>query len=333
MPRPMDIAGDLIEVDSSSSADSGFGDEISNFTASVRASIYEYPIENGRRYHAFRSGVYCLPNDEVGTVPSLEQDRLDLTHVLIITAIGDKLFLAPVDPNKMSRILDIGTGTGIWSMAMGEQFPNLEARYDLSAIQPPWVPPNVKFIVDDVEAPWVSQPPFDFIFCRYMTACISNWPLLVERIYENVAQGGWAEFQDFDLVFYSQDGALSQQDGNIGYWSNQMFEAVRQIGREPHPGPNLERWVCNAGFKNVHREKFKIPVGSWAKERRLKEVGLLNLAQMLDGLEAFSQRCFCQVLRWEKDDLLDLLEKVRMELMNKSLHLRFEFYVVYGQKC
>lgn len=28
----------------------------SNFTDSVRASILTYPIENGRRYHAFRSG-------------------------------------------------------------------------------------------------------------------------------------------------------------------------------------------------------------------------------------------------------------------------------------
>ena len=27
--------------------------------------------------------------------------------------IGDKLFLAPIDTDKMHRVLDIGTGTGI----------------------------------------------------------------------------------------------------------------------------------------------------------------------------------------------------------------------------
>jgi hypothetical protein len=28
----------------------------STFTASITSSILDYPIENGRRYHAFRSG-------------------------------------------------------------------------------------------------------------------------------------------------------------------------------------------------------------------------------------------------------------------------------------
>ena len=51
--------------------------------------------------------VYYMPNDE------LEQDRLDLSHALMTKAIGDKLFLAPVDTDKMQRVLDIGTGTGI----------------------------------------------------------------------------------------------------------------------------------------------------------------------------------------------------------------------------
>ncbi|KAK0639482.1 S-adenosyl-L-methionine-dependent methyltransferase [Cercophora newfieldiana] len=323
-------ADGLIEVDSGGDEDSGFGDEISRFTASIRSSVLEYPIENGRRYHAFRSGVYCLPNDE------LEQDRLDLTHVLMTTAIGGKLFLAPVDAGRIGRVLDIGAGTGIWSMAMGEEFPNLEViGNDLSAIQPQWVPSNVRFIVDDIESPWPPQPSFDFIFCRYMAACIENWPQLVERVYENLNPTGWAEFQDFDLVFHSQDGSSSLPPStcsNIIFWSSQMFEAVRLTSREPHPGPHLEQWVRAAGFTNVHCQRFSLPIGSWAKEKRLKEVGLLNLAQILDGLEAFSLRCFCQVLGWEREEVLELLEKVRAEMMNRRVHLQLEFYVVYGQK-
>jgi hypothetical protein len=57
---------------------------------------------------------------------------------------------------------------------------------DLSPIQPPWVPPNVKFEVDDVEEPWVYSAPFDFIFCRYMLACIQDWPKLVRNAYKYV---------------------------------------------------------------------------------------------------------------------------------------------------
>jgi ubiquinone/menaquinone biosynthesis C-methylase UbiE len=57
--------------------------------------------------------VYCLPNDE------LEQDRLDLSHLLMTKAIGDKLFLAPIDMDKTQRVLDIGTGTGICTHKLG----------------------------------------------------------------------------------------------------------------------------------------------------------------------------------------------------------------------
>ena len=49
------------------------------------------------------------------------------------------------------------------------------------------VPPNVKFEIDDVESPWTHDSPFDYIFCRYMTACIQDWPKLVGSVFELVA--------------------------------------------------------------------------------------------------------------------------------------------------
>ena len=48
------------------------------------------------------------------------------------------------------------------------------------------VPPNVKFEIDDVESPWLHSVPFDYIFCRYMAACIQDWPKLVGNIFEFV---------------------------------------------------------------------------------------------------------------------------------------------------
>lgn len=40
-------------------------------------------------------------------------DRLDFNHMLMTKAIGNKLFLAPIDAGKVHNVLDIGTGTGI----------------------------------------------------------------------------------------------------------------------------------------------------------------------------------------------------------------------------
>ncbi|GJC81586.1 secondary metabolism regulator LAE1 [Colletotrichum liriopes] len=55
---------------------------------------------------------------------------------------------------------------------------------DLSAIQPQWVPSNVKFEIDDVESTWVGNKKYDFIMCRYMAAAIRDWPKLVKNIYK-----------------------------------------------------------------------------------------------------------------------------------------------------
>jgi hypothetical protein len=49
---------------------------------------------------------------------------------------------------------------------------------------PNFVPPNVKFEVDDVESEWVHDAKFDWIFCRYMAASIFEWPKLVGNIFE-----------------------------------------------------------------------------------------------------------------------------------------------------
>lgn len=42
-------------------------------------------------------------------------DRLDMQHAMMIALMGEKLHWAPINPQPM-KVLDIGTGTGIWSI-------------------------------------------------------------------------------------------------------------------------------------------------------------------------------------------------------------------------
>ena len=73
-----------------------------------------------------------MPNDES------ELDRLDLMHQMLRICLGNKLFLAPI-VEKPSSILDIGTGTGIWAIEMGDDYPDTDIiGTDLSPTQPSW---------------------------------------------------------------------------------------------------------------------------------------------------------------------------------------------------
>lgn len=59
----------------------------------------------------------------------------------------NKPHLAPIGLTPQ-RILDLGTGSGIWCIEMGDLYPSAEVTgVDLSANMPNWVPPNVHFEV------------------------------------------------------------------------------------------------------------------------------------------------------------------------------------------
>jgi hypothetical protein len=63
-----------------------------------------------------RLQAYFAPNDEA------ENDRLDQHHHLATLILGGKLTTAPIGQNPQ-RILDVGCGTGIWSMDAGKIIP------------------------------------------------------------------------------------------------------------------------------------------------------------------------------------------------------------------
>ncbi|KEZ43231.1 hypothetical protein SAPIO_CDS4914 [Scedosporium apiospermum] len=259
-------------------------------------------------------------------------ERLLLLHDIMTRSIGG-LYLAPIEKSTVKRILDIGTGTGIWAISIGDEFPNATViGNDLSASMPTFVPPNVKFEVDDVESPWLHQDKFSWIFCRYMAASIFDWPKLVNTIYENLEPGGWCEFQDFDLQYYSEDDSLKPEDPLLT-WISTLLEAARKLGRDPNPGSKLEGWVKDAGFKNVVHKRYRIPIGPWAKDPLLKEVGLLNYLQVNGGLEGLTLRLYTSVLKWSEEEILALLAKVRKDLVNPRIHALFDFHVVYAQNA
>ncbi|PMD64476.1 S-adenosyl-L-methionine-dependent methyltransferase [Hyaloscypha bicolor E] len=297
-----------------------------SLTTSLSSYIKNHIYENGRRYHAYNEGKYFAPNDEA------ENDRLDMHNHMARLAIGGKLHTAPIGDNPQ-RILDVGCGTGIWTIDIGDEYPSAEViGIDLSPTQPPMVPPNVRFEVDNAEEEWTYSKKFDFIHCRWMAGSILNWPRLVSRVYKNLKPGGWFECQDYDIMVTSSDGSLTAE--NTTYqWNALCCEALEKINIDHQPGAKMKRWCEDVGFESVQEEILFMPLGIWPKDKKYKEIGAWNYLIVTEGLEALSLRLFTKVLGWNKEEVEVLCAKVRTELKtNRKIHPLYKYHVVIGQK-
>lgn len=107
------------------------------------------------------------------------------------------MFLAPIGDNPQN-VLDVGTGTGIWAIDFADQFPSAQViGFDLSPIQPEWVPPNLQFEINDACSDWAyKKNSYDFIHVRAMYGSVADWPEFYQRALELVATRAYCSDND-----------------------------------------------------------------------------------------------------------------------------------------
>ncbi|KAH7156006.1 S-adenosyl-L-methionine-dependent methyltransferase [Dactylonectria macrodidyma] len=322
------IADNPLEVDDDpQDNDSAFGSSIgsASYQTSLASSILNYNFENGRRYHAFREGSYLLPNDEE------EQDRMDLVHHLYCMALGGKLFFAPISDNPQ-RVLDLGTGTGIWAMDFADEHPSAQViGTDLSPIQPKWTPPNCVFEVDDFETDWLYERPFDFIHARELEGCIGNEEKLFQRAFQHLAPGGYVEFQATNASFLSDDGTAEKAE-SAQLWVKQLVEGTAKFGKPMDGVPKWKEMLEKTGFVDVEQLIYKVPVGGWAKDPKLKEIGRFQGIQQAKAVESYTPALFARILGWTEEEIQVYIAKVKNDLTNPAIHLYIPVYFVWGRK-
>ncbi|KAH7220181.1 S-adenosyl-L-methionine-dependent methyltransferase [Fusarium oxysporum] len=327
---PLEPAGQL-EADEGNIADndSALGEnDTGSSTASIASSIYKYRIENGRSYHAYKDGIYVGPND------NSEQDRLDLQHALCLLTFDNQLFLAPIFREgeiPVRRILDIGTGTGCWAIDFADDYPETTViGIDLSPIQPSFVPPNVQFQIDDVEEDWTFSEQFDYIYTRFMTVSLGNWPRFFGQSFTHLNPGGWMEVVDI-LPPTSDDGTMAPETA-LYKWSKLLLEATEKMGRPFGETMTYKTQMEAAGFRNVTQRVFKWPQNRWPRDPKYKELGSWTLENISSGLDGISSALFTRVLGWSKPQLDVFLIDVRKDLKNPSIHAYWPIYVICGKK-
>jgi len=298
----------------------------SSSTTSIGSSILRSRQENGRTYHAYKEGKYVFPDDEN------EKDRLDLQHHIYLITYDGKLSLIPEEKKKIQRVLDVGTGTGIWALDYGDEHPDATVLgVDLSPMQPSFVAPNVTFEVDDLEEDWLYKQKFDFIHSRMMTGSFKDWPRFFRQAFEFLTPGGYLELSDIIYPVHCDDGTL-KPDSALARCYDLLLEASVKLGRPLNSGLFYKKQMEEVGFVDIVERRDVWASGRWPKDPKLKELGVWTQENALIGLEGFSMALLTRVHGWTAEEVQVFLVDVRKDSKNPKNHVYWPITTIYGRK-
>ncbi|GAB1194338.1 hypothetical protein APSETT444_003582 [Aspergillus pseudonomiae] len=207
------------------------------------------------------------PNDEE------EQDRMDLAHHIYRLLLGGALYLAPIK-NDVQRVLDLGTGTGIWAIDFAE--------------------------------------PFDFIHARELEGCIGDDVKFFKQAFKHLAPGGYFEMQAVTSPFLSDDESLAKAP-NAKQWMDNLVKGLRKFGKPVDNVGGWKEKLNDAGFVDLHQEIRKLPIGPWPKDPKLKEIGKYQGVQELQVIDSYTPAIFSRVLGWSREEIQVLIAKVKRD--------------------
>ncbi|KZF23408.1 S-adenosyl-L-methionine-dependent methyltransferase [Xylona heveae TC161] len=308
-------------------SDEGYAESsASTYVTSIASDIRRGVEENGRTYPVYGKNEYGMPVDDK------EQDRLDLQHCKYTLLLENKLFLSPI-PEKPQKILDLGTGTGIWAIDVADTYPSAQViGTDLAPVQPTWVPTNCQFEIDDAEDDWVyAKDNFDLIHGRDFTFAIRNWTKLIHQSYEHLKPGGYLELSCVYPVPKCDDGTLPPDSAYVEV--SRTYNEMAKLAGCPADSPlHYKEWMEKEGFEDVKEVIYRMPTSPWPKDKRLKKIGGFEKLNLLEGAQGFLVRGFTGVLGRTREELELLLARLREELRTPKFHSYVPFYVVYGRK-
>jgi hypothetical protein len=208
---------------------------------------------------------------------------------------------------------------------MGERYPEAQVlATDISTYRPTNLPPNVTFQIDDASHEWTFTEPFDIIHMRDLHGAFQDWASIFTETHKHLAADGKLEVSNAGPFVLTQNYEKSY----TSLFHALFVEAMSKNGIEWMVGAKRDI-LDAAGLKVVRTVKMEVALGFWSEDRRTHSLGKMALVATLESVEACCLRLFTRYLDWSIEQVRDLCENVKAELMNPAnkATLTLEFIV------
>jgi hypothetical protein len=155
------------------------------------------------------------------------------------------------------------------------------------------------------------------VHIRNLHGSIGDWLALYRQCYRHTRPGGWIEDLEFDITTKSDKIG---PDHIYNQWNALFQKAGEKMGRTFEIARQLKQSITEAGYVDVVERKWKVPIGGWSSDPKLKRVGLFTLMFLEESLEGFALYMLKEVMGWEYTEIQVLVGKMRQGLRDWRLY-------------
>ncbi|KAG8988747.1 hypothetical protein FRB94_002482 [Tulasnella sp. JGI-2019a] len=304
MPRPMEygsaqrapldgLRGYSQSTSGSSSPSLSDSDPRSSSPASSMSSMSSTSTVNSDRADAFFRTVcgrelntmntaYVLPADDA-EVKRLEQEHRLLKFVLNANYVGNIGETLASSKATEKRIIDCGTGSGLWCIEVAEEFPKAAViGVDLAPIQPREVPPNCSFELFDLDGQQLPYPDcyFDVIHVRSVYTGIRNYPLFLRECARVLRKNGLIILAEADSTPLTDNKRVMSPENAPGWTAlwNEYRRGLTNNGFDITIPTRLRALLQEITClkDNIIAQEALVPIGFWPKDQTLLTIGQLS---------------------------------------------------------